>query len=140
MKKISLLLLCAIFMLACNSESTPKAVKEPQKKEAAKVSLKLSPTAFQTKLNSLGKVQLVDVRTPEEYAEGHLENAVNYNFYDDDFKAKLATLDPNLPVMLYCKSGGRSGKTYNQLKGMNFKEVYDMAGGYSRWSEEILKK
>ena len=133
MKRISILLLCAICMLACNSTSTTE-------KSTTKANFKLSPAEFQTKLKSLGKVQLVDVRTPEEYAEGHLENSVNYNFYDDDFKAKLETLNPNMPVMVYCKSGGRSGKTYNQLKGMNFKEVYDMAGGYSLWSEEILKK
>ena len=53
-------------------------------------------------------VQLVDVRTPEEFSEGHLENAINIDVTADDFDAKVASLDKEKPVMVYCKSGGRS--------------------------------
>lgn len=50
---------------------------------------------------------LLDVRTPEEFAEGHLDGAVNLNWFEDDFKEKAAKLDKNKPIYLYCKAGGR---------------------------------
>ena len=81
-------------------------------------------------------VQLVDVRTPEEYSEGHLENAVNIDVTADDFDAKVATLDKDKPVMVYCKSGGRSAKASARLKELGFKNITDLEGGITNWNSE----
>lgn len=81
-------------------------------------------------------VQLVDVRTPEEYSEGHLENAINIDVTADDFDAKVASLDMEKPVMVYCKSGGRSAKASARLKELGFKNITDLEGGITNWKSE----
>lgn len=81
-------------------------------------------------------VQLVDVRTPEEFSEGHIENAVNIDFMADDFDAKVASLDKEKPVMVYCKSGGRSAKASARLKELGFKNISDLEGGITNWTNE----
>ncbi len=81
-------------------------------------------------------VQLVDVRTPEEFSEGHIENAVNIDFMADDFDAKVASLDKEKPVMVYCKSGGRSAKASARLKELGFKSITDLEGGITNWKSE----
>jgi rhodanese-related sulfurtransferase len=78
--------------------------------------------------------QLIDVRTPEEFAAGHLEGAVNINFFDDNFEDQIKQLDRSKTVFVYCKSGGRSGKASNMMQALEFEKIYDMAGGYTAWS------
>ena len=82
------------------------------------------------------EVQLVDVRTPEEFNEGHIENAVNINFMSDDFDANVANLDKEKTVMVYCKAGGRSAKAAARLKELGFKAITDLEGGISNWTSE----
>lgn len=86
-----------------------------------------------SKLLKNASSQLVDVRTPEEFNEGHIEKAVNHNFYDDDFLQNFADFDKNKPLLIYCRSGGRSGKAYKLLKKEGFSVIYDLEGGYSKW-------
>ena len=82
------------------------------------------------------EVQLVDVRTPEEFSEGHLENAINIDVTADDFDAKVVGLDKEKPVMVYCKSGGRSAKASAKLKELGFKTITDLEGGITNWKSE----
>lgn len=82
---------------------------------------------------------IIDVRTPEEYAEGHLENAVNINYYDDDFKEQLSDLDKSKKVVVYCKLGGRSAKAAAVMDELGFEEVYDLDGGFTSWKDEDLE-
>jgi rhodanese-related sulfurtransferase len=79
--------------------------------------------------------QIVDVRTSEEYAEGHIANAVNMDVNSDDFESKIATLDKEKPVMVYCKAGGRSAKAAAILRDNGFKQVYDLDGGMIGWND-----
>ena len=81
-------------------------------------------------------VQLVDVRTPEEFNEGHLGNAINIDVTADDFDAKVVGLDKEKPVMVYCKSGGRSAKASARLKELGFKTITDLEGGITNWKSE----
>jgi rhodanese-related sulfurtransferase len=96
----------------------------------------LEPKEFLAKFKATKDAQLLDVRTPEEVAEGALEGAQNINFYDADFKDKLSKLDKNKPVFVYCRSGGRSGKCAQMCKDMGFKEIYDMKGGWLNYSSQ----
>lgn len=82
------------------------------------------------------EVQLVDVRTPEEFNQGHIENAVNIDFMADDFDVKVGSLDKEKPVMVYCKSGGRSAKASARLKELGFKTITDLEGGFTEWTNE----
>ena len=92
----------------------------------------ISADEFKAKLGE-ENIQLVDVRTPDEYNAGKIGDASNMDFYADDFKSKLEKLDKSQPVMIYCASGGRSGKTASMMKSMGFTEVYDLQGGFNGW-------
>lgn len=73
---------------------------------------------------------LLDVRTPEEYAEGHLAGAKNIDYNDPNFTVEIQQLDPNQKYMLYCAVGGRSGKSLRIMEEMGFKEVYNVSEGF----------
>ena len=77
---------------------------------------------------------ILDVRTPEEYEEGHLENAVNINWYDPDFKEQAAQLDSKKTLFVYCKKGGRSTKAAAVLDSLGYKTT-NLLGGYDAWKE-----
>ena len=93
----------------------------------------VSPADFAKKMAE-GPVQLVDVRTPQEYAERHLKEAVNINFNDDGFIDKADKLDKSKPVLVYCLSGGRSSKASALLTGKGFSQVYNLDGGILAWT------
>lgn len=96
----------------------------------------LSINDFEAKLQeNIGFAQLIDVRTPEEYMRGHLKRAINLNFNDDNFEDIVkAKLDKTRPVFVYCFSGRRSTDAATFLRDLGFKEVYDMAGGFAKWT------
>ncbi len=81
---------------------------------------------------------ILDVRTPLEFGVGYIENAININFYADAFRDELDNLDKNKTYLIYCLSGGRSGKTLNIMAELNFEEVYNVSGGIIAWNAEEL--
>ncbi|NNE72894.1 MAG: rhodanese-like domain-containing protein [Acidimicrobiales bacterium] len=81
---------------------------------------------------------VLDVRTPEEFAEGHLEGAMMIDFYRDDFAEQIAALDPEVPYLLYCRSGNRSGQTAEIMTSLGFADVADVNGGILAWAEAGL--
>ncbi|NLN25997.1 MAG: rhodanese-like domain-containing protein [Bacteroidetes bacterium] len=86
-------------------------------------------------LNSDEGIQLIDVRTPEEYEEKHIPYSQNICVTDKNFKERASKLDKNRPIYVYCRSGKRSADAAQRLRQMGFKEVYDMEGGIIRWEE-----
>jgi phage shock protein E len=81
---------------------------------------------------------VLDVRTPEEFSEGHLDGAVNIDFYEADFGTNLANLDKDVPYVLYCRSGNRSGTTAQEMRSLGFTEVYEVDGGILSWLDSGL--
>ena len=81
---------------------------------------------------------ILDVRTPEEFADGHIENAINLDYYFETFRDELNKLDKNKKYLIYCRSGNRSGKALNIMEEVNFREVYNMVGGIIEWGAEGL--
>ena len=92
----------------------------------------VTPDEMQTILE-LDDVQLVDVRTPEEYHEGYIENAQNIDYYSPTFDKDIQKLDKSKPVILYCKSGNRSAKCAAKLQQAGFEKIYDLEGGITEW-------
>ena len=84
-------------------------------------------------------IQLVDVRTPEEYKGNHLKGAQNICVTSDDFREKVKILDKNKPVYVYCYKGGRSAQAALELKELGFTKIYDMDGGILLWEENKLE-
>jgi len=81
---------------------------------------------------------ILDVRTPEEFADGYIENAVNIDFYSATFRDELDNLDKNKTYLIYCRSGSRSGKALNIMAELDFKEVYSVSGGIIAWKAARL--
>lgn len=77
---------------------------------------------------------LLDVRTAEEYDSGHLEGALNINWYDEDFSEQLISLDRSKTVYVYCKAGGRSAKAAALMREMGFDHVVNLEGGYDAFT------
>ena len=76
---------------------------------------------------------IIDVRTPEEFGAGHIENATNINFNSETFRDTLNTLDKNKTYLIYCRSGGRSGSALDIMAELDFTEVYNVLGGINQW-------
>jgi rhodanese-related sulfurtransferase len=81
---------------------------------------------------------VLDVRTPEEFAEGHLEGAVLVDFYAADFADQLAALDTDVPYLVYCRSGNRSGQALGVMDQLGFTSVVDVDGGIVAWADAGL--
>ncbi|MEZ4854375.1 rhodanese-like domain-containing protein [Flavobacterium sp.] len=87
-------------------------------------------------LQKENNVQLLDVRTAQEYNESHLKNALNIDVNSDSFTEKASQLDKQKPVLVYCRSGHRSAKAAQQLKELGFTQVTDLDGGILAWKKE----
>ncbi len=106
---------------------------------AAEAPAKLAPDKA-APLISEKKVQLLDVRTEEEWNEGRIEGATRVEIGTEDFAAKVkAGFDPSEPVLVYCRSGRRSARASDQLQAMGFETVYDLKGGILAWSADGQK-
>ena len=81
---------------------------------------------------------VLDVRTPEEFAEGHLEGAVLVDFYAADFAEQLAALDTDVPYLVYCRSGNRSGQALGVMEQLGFASAVDVDGGIVAWADAGL--
>ena len=76
---------------------------------------------------------LVDVRTAEEYESGHIQDAVNFDFYSESFQNDILSLDNSESIVLYCRTQNRSTKTANYLKENGYKEITVLEGGITSW-------
>lgn len=78
-------------------------------------------------------IQIIDVRTREEYQVGHLKEAVNIDIRDQDFEKNILGLKKDTPVLLYCAKGGRSAKASKLMQKLGFSKLYDLKGGFKNW-------
>jgi rhodanese-related sulfurtransferase len=136
MKRYIVAATMVLSLVSCGEAQTKKDSNSSSSVEQiAETNYKVvSQTEFKTHIKG-GKGQLLDVRTPSEFNNGHIKGAENIDFTGSDFKEKVAKLDREKPVLIYCHSGNRSGKASLILKELGFKEVYDLQGGYSNWNE-----
>jgi len=142
MKKIMLSLtsVLLISLYACSGNSNPTATTTEivQQKE---VIVDLNVSQFND-LMTTEKGTVLDVRTPEEWAEGTISNAEKMNFYDADFSQQIEALDKTKPVFVYCKKGGRSAGAAEVLRDNGFTKIYNLDGGITAWineGQEVIK-
>ncbi len=99
---------------------------------ATQRSLDLPPVEFRKAMGEAG-VQLIDVRTPGEVAQGRIANSKNIDWMSPDHEFAFDELDPNSPILLYCQAGGRSRQALEFLQGKGFKDVRHLDGGFGEW-------
>lgn len=106
--------------------------KSPAKGAAAVQEVK--PDEAEKLLKQRKEIVVLDVRTPDEFAAGHLKGAKNIDFLEDDFAKRVAEVEGR-PIILHCASGGRSTKALKILEARNFPQIYHLSGGYKAWVE-----
>lgn len=81
---------------------------------------------------------ILDVRTPEEVAQGHISGASMLNIYDKEFERKLNLIQKDKPIYVYCRSGGRSSNAAKTMNRNGFQSIYNLAGGIGAWNDAKL--
>lgn len=121
------ILFISVSILSCQGQ-TANSIKE------------IEPKIFSEKLSATPNAQIVDVRTPQEFKAGHIDNAINNDWFGDNFEINAQKLDKTKPVFVYCKTNNRSAKAAEKLKELGFKTIYNMQGGLLKWDAEGLSK
>jgi rhodanese-related sulfurtransferase len=88
---------------------------------------------FETSGNPLN---ILDVRTDEEFQTGHIAGAVNLDYFNIDFEAILDTLDTSQTYLIYSESTTRGSETYVIMREKGFENVYHLVGGIRSWQAE----
>ena len=131
-RQLILLAMLPLLAGACAQQPvSPSAASTP---DEAAIARHIDATSFSTLMAEKPDHLLVDVRSPQETAQGILPQAQQINFYDADFSEALQRLPKDKPVFVYCRSGNRSGQAMDQMKKMGFREVYNLQGGIGAWS------
>lgn len=136
MKSFSILLLAAVLpaasltAVAQTSDTTKKEepptgvfVRNVDAHQAAKL------------LQENKKIIVLDVRTADEFAAGHIAGATNLDFHDAGFEKKLAALDKKKSYLVHCAAGGRSAKSRDLMKKLQFESIYHLDGGLKAWEK-----
>ncbi|MEY2850851.1 MAG: hypothetical protein RJA96_722 [Actinomycetota bacterium] len=122
MKKLIALIGSILLLAGCSSSSS---------------AVDLSVTDFSSKVAEAGVITL-DVRTPGEFAEGHIEGAQLIDFQSGNFENEISSLDKNATYAVYCRSGNRSGKAVKVMHDAGFHNVYNLNGGVIDWANAGL--
>lgn len=151
---LAVALTTAIGLTACGGSESSTATDTDAAAESAEVSPPVSATSGASDAAGIRVVTpeaaaatiadpptdlvILDVRTQEEFDEGHIEGAVVLDFYRDDFAEELATFDPDVPYVLYCRSGNRSSGAREIMAELGFRSVEDIDGGIVGWQAANL--
>lgn len=127
MKKSIPILVVATLFAWLSPVQAENPVKNVRPQEAAKL------------LEEKKGLQTVDVRTSQEFTDGHIAGAKNLNFLDEGFKEAVAKLDASKPVLVYCQSGGRSSRSLMVFRELGFKEIYHLDEGFMSWEDAGLE-
>lgn len=126
---LGLVLFLLLISLGCNS----KPPLNEQEKSAIHL---VKPIEFNEK--SVNQV-IIDIRTPQEFSQGHIKGAVNINYFDSTFMDQIGKYDKSKPIFLYCRSGNRTSSASARVAKLGFGEIYDLQGGIMNWSRENLQ-
>jgi len=142
---VAALATASIGLAGCSSDSsdaTPPAASATVQGPAAIVAAPAAPErvdapGFAEVVASPG-VTIIDVRTPEEFAAGHIEGAVNYNVEGPDFATQIAGLDPAGTYAVYCRSGNRSQVAVSAMAQGGIPGIYELESGIVGWEDAGL--
>ena len=122
MKKLIAIMASVLLLAGCSNSST---------------ATDLSVSEFSSKVTEAGIITL-DVRTPGEFNEGHIEGALLIDFQSGNFEAEIASLDKSKTYAVYCRSGNRSGQAVKVMNDAGFTNLYNLNGGVIDWANAGL--
>lgn len=118
----SLVVILSLTLFACQNVAQNTSAIELISKEEAK-----------TLIAENEDLIILDVRTEQEVAAGKIENAININYFDENFKVEVDQLKKESKLLIYCAAGGRSARAASDLEMLGFQKIYDLEGGYNAW-------
>ena len=122
MKKALINLLFIGFLFAsCNGQTNSKYES-------------IAAVNFAEKIKTTPQAAIIDVRSPEEFAGQHIDNAINIDWNGDNFDGKIGKYDKSKPIFVYCMSGGRSKKAAEKLAELGYTKIYELQGGIMKWN------
>ncbi len=131
--KVYLMILVLLFVL---TSCTMDGVKSDS--SAQKTLVSISTQEFYDLTQTQEDAIILDVRTPQEYHEEHIADAIQIDFYDSDFQTQLNELDKEQTYLIYCRSGRRSAETLSLMRDLGFTSVYDLDLGINDWKAKEL--
>jgi rhodanese-related sulfurtransferase len=141
MKRLLLVLLVSLVVLTGGCQKVPNITVDTTPKIAptlVDINPKEAFDLIQSNKNNPDFI-IIDVRTPDEFAQGHIEKAINIEYKAETFQDEISKLDKNKTYLIYCKIGVRSASARNIMKELGFSEVYHMPGGIEKWQAEGLQ-
>lgn len=137
MKPIFYLLLSALLLSSCANAQSSKSDTTTAASANPSVATNIDVNTAQQTLQQ-SQVKLLDVRTAEEYAQGHIPGAQNIDFLGSNFAEEIKKLDPQQHYVVYCASGNRSQKATQQMNALGFTQVQNVLGGFQAWQSQNL--
>ncbi len=126
MNSLALFFFIALGLVGCTGGQTQQELN------------RLSANDFSKKISETENARILDVRTPEEFEKGHLENAINIDWKGSDFDRHVSQFEPSTPIFVYCLSGGRSKAAAGHLKELGFENITELSGGIMEWRANNL--
>ena len=132
-RKITFSLVAITLFVACSPSGNATQTNNSTTAQTATINEVVDKATF-AKLLEQDNIQLLDVRTPKEFALGSIDGATNINYFDESFQENLSKIvDPEKTILVYCKAGSRSAQAAKVLAEMGCKTIYDLDGGYDKW-------
>lgn len=132
---LSCLILMSLAVISCNSSSVTESKENTTESSSTDpAEHKLDKEAFNAAIKKSDAV-ILDVRMPAEFEQGHIDGAININFFDPEFKHQLLDLNKNKKYYLYCKNETRSYRSMKFMETNDFKHVYMLKGGYEEYNK-----
>ena len=133
MKKLLGILSALLASLSLNVAAADKPAPKGGKEAPSAKRFRNVDVAEWEKLRKGPQVVVLDVRTAEEFAEGHMPGAINLDIRGGKFAETLAGLDKSKTYLVHCAVGGRSAKACGQMDGLKFEKVVNLSGGITAW-------
>lgn len=135
--QLILLVVLAVAVAGCATQEVKESVTPAKEQTIAKTVIKdISPEeAYELIQKNKGNSDFIilDVRTPNEFSEGHIEGAINIDFYSKSFREELNKLNKTKTYLVYCRTGHRSGLASKIMEELGFQHIYNMKGGIVKW-------
>ncbi len=131
MKILPALLLAALVNFTADTIAAEPAPPAGAKASAIK---DVTPDEAALLINGEPGVLVLDVRTPDEFAEGHIRGAKNVDFLDDDFEKQIAALRADKPLLVHCAAGNRSSKAVVKIAALQKSaRIFHLKSGFNGW-------
>lgn len=138
MRSLVIAIISVISLTACGQNKEKASTAQETDTSKKVVSETISVDEAETKMEN-PEVLVLDVRTPDEFNQGHIKGAKNINVLDHSFNKKVAKLSKDQPIVVYCRSGSRSAKAQSIMEDQGFTETYNVRGGIMAWQAKDKK-